>query len=163
MPLYLTGSHSSKVRKPATVSSLRRSSSSPFANLARKNALQRAISQADKDGEDAGESARLDATGKIVSSTSLSNAKSVEDAIKQSTESMFSEMPERAGMNSVRIAEVLNFRKSLPPIVTAAHIHALVTASSRTEREISALVATGKLRKIKLSGRGNDLSGLIER
>jgi hypothetical protein len=162
MPLYLTGSHSSKVRKSTTVSSLRRSSSSPFANLARTNALQRAKLLANKDGEDAGESARLDATGKIVSSTSLSNAKSVEDAIKQSTESMFSEMPERAGMNSVRIAEVLNFRKGLPPVVTAAHVHSLITASSRTEREISALVAAGKLRKIKLSGRGNDLSGLSE-
>jgi hypothetical protein len=159
MPLYLTGSHSSKVRKPAPASSLKRSS---FANLARTNALQRAVSQADKYGEDAGEGARLDATGKIVSPTSLSNAKNVEDAIMQSTDGMFSEMPERAGMNSVRIAEVLNFRKSLPPVVTAAHVHALVAASSRTEREISGLVAAGKLRKIKLSGRGNDLSGLSE-
>jgi hypothetical protein len=163
MPLYLTGSHSSRVRKPATGSSLRKSSSSPYASLARTKALQRATSLAAEDGKDAEvETARLDATGKIVPAASLSNAKSVEDAIKQSTDSMFCEMPERAGMNSVRIAEVLNFRKGLPPVVTAAHVHALVTASSRTEREISALVAAGKLRKIKLLGRGSDLSGLSE-
>jgi hypothetical protein len=163
MPLYLTGSHSSRVRKPATGSSLRKSSSSPYASLARTKALQRATSLAAEDGKDAEvETARLDATGKIVPAASLSNAKSVEDAIKQSTDSMFCEMPERAGMNSVRIAEVLNFRKGLPPVVTAAHVHALVTASSRTEREISALVTAGKLRKIKLLGRGSDLSGLSE-
>lgn len=138
-------------------------SSSPFANFSRTKALQRSKSLADNDGEDAaGEAATLDATGKIVPSTSLSKAKSVEDAIKQSTESMFCEMPERAGMNSVRIAEVLNFRKGLPPVVTASHVHALVGASSQTEREISALVAAGKLHKIKLLGRGNDLSGLSE-
>jgi hypothetical protein len=163
MPLYLTGYNSSRVRKPTTVSSLRRSLSSPFAKVARTKALQRAKSLADSDGEDAeGEVARLDATGKIIPSSTLSNAKSVEDAIKQSIDSMFCEMPERAGMNSVRIAEVLNYRKGLPPVVTAAHVHALVTASSRTEREISALIAAGKLRKIKLLGRGNDLSGLSE-
>jgi Serine-threonine protein kinase 19 len=165
MPLYLTGSHSSRVRKPTAVSYLKRSSSSSlFANLARTKAPQRGRRLADDDGEDAAEggAARLDATGKIVPSTSISNAKSVEDAIKQSIDSMFCEMPERAGMNSVRIAEVLNFRKRLPPVVTAAHVHALVIASSRTEREISALVSGGKLRKVKLLGRGNDLSGLSE-
>jgi hypothetical protein len=163
MPLYLTGSHSSRVRKPTTGSSLRKPSSSPYASLARTKALQEATSVAADDGKDAEvETARLDATGKIVPATSLSNVKSVEDAIKQTTDGMFCEMPERAGMNSVRIAEVLNFRKGLPPVVTAAHVHALVTASSRTEREISALVTAGKLRKIKLLGRGSDLSGLSE-
>ena len=163
MPLYLTGSVSSKVRKPATVSSLRRPSSSPFVKLSRTKALQRAKSLAEDGGDDAeGDSGRLDATGKIIPSTSLSCVRSAEDAMSHSTESMFCEMPERAGMNSVRIAEVLNFRKGLPPVATAAHVHALVTASSRTEREISALVAAGKLRKIKLLGRGNDLSGLSE-
>jgi hypothetical protein len=163
MPLYLTGSHSSRVRKPAIVSSLRKSSTSPFANHARTKALQRAYSLAGEDGDNVdGQDARLDANGKIVPSTILSNAKSVEDAIKQSIDGMFCEMPERVGMNSVRIAEILNFRKGLPPVVTAAHVRALATASSRTEREISALVSGGKLRKINLLGRGNDLSGLSE-
>ena len=163
MPLYLTGSHSSRIRKPATVSSLRRSSSSPFASLSRTKGLQRAKSLAEDDRDEAEASnGRLDATGKIILSNSISPVKSAEDALKHSTERMFCEMPERAGMNSVRVAEVLNFRKGLPPVVTAAHVHGLVAASSRTEREISALIAGGKLRKIKLLGRGNDLSGLSE-
>ena len=163
MPLYLTGYNSSRIRKPATTSSLRRSNSSPFANLSRTKALRRAKSLAETDGEDAeGDAGRLDATGKVVPSTSLSLIESAEDAIRYCTDSMFCKMPERTGMNSVRIAEVLNFRKELPPVVTAAHVHALVSASSQTEREISTLVAVGKLRKIKLLGRGNDLSGLSE-
>lgn len=161
MPLYLTGSHSSRVRKPSVVSS-RRPSTSPFARHARTKALPRAQSLTGQDGDDGEEVARLDATGKIVVSSSLSNARSVEDAIRQSISSMFCDVPERAGMNSVRIAEVLTFRQSLPPVVTAAHIHAVVAGSSRVEREISALVTEGKLRKLKLLGRGNDLSGLSE-
>ena len=163
MPLYLTGYNSSRIRKPATTSSLRRSNSSPFANLSRTKALRRAKSLAEDDGDDVeGDGTRLDTNGKVVPSTSLSPVESAEDAVRYCTESMFCEMPERAGMNSVRIADVLNFRKGLPPVVTAAHVHALVSASSRTEREISALIAGGKLRKIKLLGRGNDLSGLSE-
>ncbi len=163
MPLYLTGSHSSKVRKPVSVASLRRSSSSPFANLARTKALQRAKSLAEVDGDDArSDGGKLDATGKLVSPSSRSSAKTVEDAIKECAEKMFCHIPERAGMNSTRITEVLNFRKALAPLVTYAGIHASMTASSRTEREIAALLASGKLRKIKLLGRGSDLSGLSE-
>jgi len=75
---------------------------------------------------------------------------------------MFAPIPERAGMNSVRIAEVLNFQRNLPSIVSLAHVHALLAASSKTEREISALQSTGKIRKVKVVGRGNDISGVSE-
>ena len=145
------------------MASLRRSSSSPFANLARTKALQRTKSVADEGGDDArSDGDKLEAMGKHVSSSSISSAKTVDDAIEECIGKMFCDIPERAGMNSTRIAEVLNFRKGLTPLVTYAHLHALMAASSRTEREIAALLASGKLRKIKLLGRGSDLSGLSE-
>ena len=163
MPLYLTGSHSSRVRKPGTPNPVRRSSSSPLTHHARiKSAQQtKALAQAlDDDSGHDGE--RLDATGKIIAPTAITPVSTALGAVDHSNKSMFCELPERAGMNSTRIAEVLNFRKRLPPILSLAHLHGLITASTQTEREIAALMGTGKVRKIKLSGRGNDISGLSE-
>lgn len=66
----------------------------------------------------------------------------------------FSDMPEKAGMNSTRIAEVLNFRRRLPPFVTVAHIDALSTSSTRIEREIAELARAGVLRRVTIPNRG---------
>jgi hypothetical protein len=68
---------------------------------------------------------------------------------------MFSDVPERAsGMNSTRIAEVLNYRQALPPIVTVAHIDALSSSSTRTERDIVELTQAGILRRVTIPNRG---------
>lgn len=67
---------------------------------------------------------------------------------------MFTDMPEKAGMNSTRIAEVLNFRKQLPPFVTIAHIDALSTSSTLIEREISELAKAGVVRRVTIPHRG---------
>jgi len=67
---------------------------------------------------------------------------------------MFSEMPEKAGMNSTRIAEVLNFRRRLPPFVTIAHIDALSTSSTKIEREIAELARAGIIRRVTIPHRG---------
>jgi len=67
---------------------------------------------------------------------------------------MFSDMPEKAGMKSTRIAEVLNFRRRLPPFVTVAHIDALSTSSTRIEREIAELARAGILRRVTIPNRG---------
>jgi hypothetical protein len=67
---------------------------------------------------------------------------------------MFADMPEKAGMNSTRIAEVLNFRRRLPPFVTIAHIDALSTSSTRIEREIAELAQAGILRRVTIPHRG---------
>ncbi len=75
---------------------------------------------------------------------------------------MFSDIPERSpGMNSTRIAEVLNYRLSLPPIVTVAHIHSLTSSPTSTDREIAELIRSNKLRKIVIPGRttGRDAVG----
>jgi len=158
--------NSSRIRKPASAS-LRRHSSSPFSGATRvKPSIQRAKSlaeayvkanAADNDGED--EDDRLDATGVTLSIMPDPAVVDVLSAMRHATESMFCSIPERAGMNSTRIAEVLNFQKNLPPLVSLAHVHALISASSKTEREISTLIASGEIRRIKVAGRGNDISG----
>jgi hypothetical protein len=157
MPLFLNPSYSSRIKKP----SIRRQNSSPFANSPRtKPSAQRSKSLSDAIDED--DTDKLVRTGKVVSTVSTDEAKDVLSAIAYARASMFAALPERAGMNSVRIAEVLNFQRNMPAIVTMAHIHALIAASSKTEREIAALQATGKLRKVKVVGRGNDVSGISE-
>lgn len=65
-------------------------------------------------------------------------------------------------MNSTRIAEVLNFRASLPPIVTVAHVHALGPSPTQVEREIADLVRRGVVRKIQIPGRGLGSAALDE-
>lgn len=67
---------------------------------------------------------------------------------------MFSDMPEKAGMTSTRIAQVLNFRKRLPPFVTIAHVDALSKSSTMIEREISELSRAGVLRRVTIPNRG---------
>lgn len=67
----------------------------------------------------------------------------------------WNDIPETsAGMNSTRIAEVLNFRKNLPSIVSLAHLHAVSKSSTATERELARLIQAGVVRKINILGRG---------
>ncbi|EEP82912.1 conserved hypothetical protein [Uncinocarpus reesii 1704] len=86
---------------------------------------------------------------------------SVIQAIQHVQNTMFTPMPDsRTGMNSTRIAEVLNFRKSLPPIVSIAHVHVLLNAPTRVEREIVELAGSARLRRLFIPGRGSALAGL---
>jgi len=75
---------------------------------------------------------------------------------------MFSSIPQSgAGMKSTRIAEILNFRTSLPPIVTVAHVRALLNSPTAVEREIAELTNGGIIRKIVVPGRGGMGEALI--
>jgi hypothetical protein len=159
MPSYLTGA---RVRKPDHVSALRRHNSSPFASAPRIKPTERTKSLADAVEKEFNGNDRLDATGPILSVITVAAATDVISALDHAKTSMFSPIPERAGFNSVHIAEILNFRKNLPPVVSLAHIHALVSASSKTERQIASLLETNRIRKIKVTGRGNDISGTAD-
>jgi len=75
---------------------------------------------------------------------------------------MFDAIPEKGGFNSVRIAEVLNFRNILPPTVTVAHVHALMRNPTVAEKEIAELSRKGILRKILIPGRGTGGSSVAE-
>src|SRR3978361_174117 len=127
MPLYLTASHSSRVKKPAKrlADTGRRHSSSPFANTQRiKASVQRTKSLADAvDGDPNDAENRLIPNGKILSTVSVDSAKDVLSAVHYARTSMFAALPERAGMNSVRIAEVLNFQRNMPSVVSLPHVH----------------------------------------
>lgn len=164
MPLYLTASHTSRIRKSdAKLPALRRSTSSPFSTLPRRKPIQQTKSVDQHSDNSAGwQDEKLDVTGTPVSLAVVSSLSGAVQAINHSHATIFCDIPERAGMNSTRIAEVLNYRKGLPSIVSVAHIHGLITTSTRTEREIAALIASGHLRKLTVSGRGNDISGLGE-
>jgi hypothetical protein len=82
------------------------------------------------------------------------------EAIQYIRDGIFEELPQRAGMNSTRIAEVLNLRRSLPPLASVAHVHTLLDAPTQVEREIVELVQTGQVRRLIIPGRGNDAAGL---
>jgi Serine-threonine protein kinase 19 len=164
MALYLTAYNSSRVRKPgAKASPSRRSSSSPFSVLPRRKPNQRITTVDEGTGISSdGAFEKLDDTGRVTSLATVSPVDGVIQAVRHSHETTFCDIPERTGMNSTRIAEVLNFRKGLPAIVSLAHVHGLITASTRMEREIASLIASGEIRKLSVSGRGNEISGLSE-
>lgn len=104
---------------------------------------------------------RLDDRGLVKALVTDLTLRDVAQAVAYIRRRMFSGIPERAGMNSTRIAEVLNFRKSLPPIVTVSHVQALLNSPTTVEREIAELMRGGAIRKFVVSGRGGMGEGLV--
>ncbi|KAL1793173.1 hypothetical protein ACET3X_008155 [Alternaria dauci] len=126
MSLHATAAHSSRITKPRRKSAvaalgLRRTTSSPSAaTTSKRRSLPAETTTGFEDDE------QLDDTGVIIANLAHDlNFRDVPQYIEYIRNSMFSNMPEKAGMNSTRIAEVLNFRRRLPPFVTVAHIDAL--------------------------------------
>ncbi|KAJ9630677.1 hypothetical protein H2203_001200 [Taxawa tesnikishii (nom. ined.)] len=141
---------------PKKSSFLRRASSTAFINHPRRKPTQTtgAKRQHKEDDESTSEE-RLSFAGIVTSLPPPGGNQDVLSLMQYVEERMFTEIPERsAGMNSTRIAEVLNFRKNLPPIVSLAHLHALSKSTTATEREIARLVQTGMIRKVSVLGRG---------
>lgn len=154
MSFQATAARSSRIKKTRKLSAaaamgLRRVTSSPSSASPRKKSLQSA-KPPDFDKDE-----KLDDTGVIASLAADLNFRDVPQYMEYIRNKMFSDIPEKAaGMNSTRIAEVLNFRKSLPPIVTIAHIDALSVSPTRTEREIVELAQAGILRRVTIPHRG---------
>lgn len=169
MPLRITSAPVSgiKKKKPSTP----RSRASPFASHARTKAAsagsgkEAAVLNHD-DSEPLSDMGPWRQTASFTTATAKDNDSSnVEEGVLQAMrhikESIFDELPAaRAGMNSTRIAEVLNFRRSLPPLVSVAHIHTVLQAPTQVEREIVSLLRSGQLRRLIVPGRGNDAAGL---
>jgi hypothetical protein len=152
MSFQITAARSSRVAKSKRRSagaSLRRSTSSPSSTNPRRHSapLSRSFSSY---GEE-----QLNDTGIVASLAGDLNFRDVPQYMEYIRNRMFSDVPERAsGMNSTRIAEVLNYRRTLPPIVTIAHIDALSSSSTKTEREIVELTQAGILRRVTIPNRG---------
>jgi hypothetical protein len=153
MSFQATPARSSRITKSRRTSAaaamgLKRSTSSPSQASPRKRSLPSEQSFQYDDEE------LLNDTGVIASLADDLNFRDVPQYMEYIRNRMFSDMPEKAGMNSTRIAEVLNFRRRLPPFVTIAHIDALSTSSTRIEREIAELAQAGILRRVTIPHRG---------
>jgi hypothetical protein len=153
MSFQATPARSSRITKPRRTSAaatlgLKRSTSSPSNASPRKRSLpsEQSVQYDDDD--------QLDDTGVIALLADDLNFRDVPQYMDYIRNRMFSDMPEKGGMNSTRIAEVLNFRRRLPPFVTIAHIDALSTSSTRIEREIAELAQAGILRRVTIPHRG---------
>ncbi|RYP06068.1 hypothetical protein DL764_003358 [Monosporascus ibericus] len=150
---------SSRVRKSKGSGSAKRSSpasSRLSAPTRRKSSTARAKQPAG--GEDAEDffDDKLDDVGLVTALAINLNLRDTAQAIYYIRAHMFSPMPqEAAGMNSTRIAEVLNYRKRLPPIVTVSHIQTLLSSPSAVEREIAELARSGFLRRTVVAKRGD--------
>lgn len=156
MTLRLTSAPFAGVKKRK--SAVPRPRASPFAGHARRkpsspasSAVKAADLELDDPLPDLGGSHYISETAPV---------QNVVQAIQYIRAKMFDELPARAGMNSTRIAEVLNLRRSLPPLASVAHVHMLLDAPTQVEREIVDLVQTGRVRRLIIPGRGNDAAGL---
>ncbi|CAJ2501602.1 Uu.00g044550.m01.CDS01 [Anthostomella pinea] len=158
---------SSRVRKSSKGSGVKRTSSSPStaswaSSLPRRKpgthgsgSGKKPSATANDDDDDLFDD-KLDDYGLVTALATDLNLRDTSQAIHYIRNHMFSAMPEQAaGMNSTRIAEVLNYRKRLPPIVTVSHIQTLLASPSAVEREIAELARSGFLRKIVVARRGD--------
>jgi hypothetical protein len=149
MPLYYTAAKSSQIRS----SGIRKRNPVSAAKRAVKSK-----SKATEDVEfiqDSGLEAHAVVLAKIAPGLSST---SVPVILAHVPRNMFEEIP--ASMNSVRIAEILNYRRRMPPIVSTSHVHAIREAPTATEREIAELVREGRVCKIAIPGRGTGASAL---
>ena len=102
---------------------------------------------------------KLDDLGLVQALATDLTLRDVPQAMRYSREHMFTLMPEQPsslGMSSTRVAEVLNARRNLPPVVTTAHLQALLRSPTAVERETAELIRAGVLRKIVVLRRGRD-------
>jgi hypothetical protein len=159
-----SSSSASRIKKPGP---LHRTSSSPFASAKRKKPIQslrrKSTSAAQDEEEEDTLDERLKDDGLIASLANDLNYSDVAQLLRLILDRQFAPIPESgAGMNSTRIAEVLNYRRMLPPIISVAHVHAMSKSPTSTEREISTLLNAGIIRRITIPGRGTGSSAVGE-
>lgn len=162
MPLRITSAPVAGVKKRKTATSTR-PRASPFAGHARRKETapssvgSKVKDTAPSDFEDQGPLPDIGVSYYIPKTSPVNN---VVQALEYIRDNMFEDLPARAGMNSTRIAEVLRLRRSLPPLASVAHIHTLLNAPTRAEKEIMELINAGRVRRLTVPGRGNDAAGL---
>ncbi|KAL2064960.1 hypothetical protein VTL71DRAFT_4100 [Oculimacula yallundae] len=167
MSFKFSAAHSSRIKKSSKTPPFKRnsSSSSSFSGLPRRKPVQRSASKPEHNDDEGDEDLfgdRLDDVGLVKSLATDLTLRDVAQAIMYVRGRMWNPIPEqRAGMNSTRVAEVLNFRASLPPIVTVSHIQALLNSPTSVEREIAELIRGGTIRKMVVGGRGSMGEALI--
>jgi hypothetical protein len=154
MSLRITAASSSSNR---VNKSGRRTSASPFSTAKRRKPLSKSSrnNSTQAEDEDGSFGTRLGDEGIIASLADNLEFSDVAQLLVYIANHQFNPIPESgAGMNSTRIAEVLNFRARLPPIISVAHVHAMSRSPTSTEREIATLINAGVIRRLVLPGRG---------
>lgn len=163
MSLKFSAAHSSRITKRSKNPLLKRSSTSPFNSMPRKKLIHSSRSTqavVDDDEEFVGD--RLDEKCLLHCLNTDLSLRDVPQSMRHIHAHMFDPIPDRGGLNSTRIAEILNFRKSLPPTVTLAHVHAFIGSPTTTEREIAELTRAGVIRKLVIPGRGTGASSISD-
>jgi len=97
---------------------------------------------------------RLEDVGVSKSLATDLSLRNVAQIIQYTSSHTFDVLPENGGLNSTKIAEILNSRASLPPFVTLSHVHAMTESPTTTEREIAELTKAGIITRIVIPGRG---------
>jgi hypothetical protein len=159
MSFQLKAAHSSRVRKPGGSGTPRKGSF--FARHSRsKPSVTRPQTKQTSDHDDRVTANLPDAgSSRYISETTV--VSNVIQAVQYVQNTLFTDIPDaRSGMNSTRIAQVLNFRRSLPPIVSVAHVHVLLDAPTTVEREIADLISSATLRRLLIPGRGTSMAGV---
>lgn len=151
MPLRITGAPSSSSRIDK---SSRRPAPSPFSSAKRRKPTQSPAKKPKpaKEEDDLFD-LPLEDEGLIASLADDLNFSDVAQQIRWISEHQFSAVPKAGGMKSTRIAEVLNFRATLPPLVSVHHVHAMSRFPTTTEREIGTLANAGIIRRVVLPAR----------
>ncbi|KAJ0313534.1 hypothetical protein COL516b_000473 [Colletotrichum fioriniae] len=153
---------SASPRKNSGTSSPRKPAGGSSSN-AKRNTTTPSHIQDDDDDDDDFFHDRLDDAGLVAALATDMSLRDVVQAIKYTRSRMFGPVPtEAAGMNSTRIAEVLNYRRAMPGIVTTSHLHALLASPTAVEREVAELQRGGALRKIYVQRRGGLGEALIQ-
>lgn len=102
---------------------------------------------------------KLDDVGLVQALATDLTLRDVPQAMRYSRGHMFVPMPGQPsslGLSSTRVAEVLQARKRLPPVVTVAHLQALLRSPTAVDREAAELVRAGALRKVVVLRRARD-------
>ncbi|OBT98832.1 hypothetical protein VE01_03345 [Pseudogymnoascus verrucosus] len=181
MSFQTTAAHSSRIKKSNPASARRPSCA--FSSLPRRKPIARAGSSSKQQSQDdysdddtpssssSDPTARLPDAGLIHTLLTDLTLRDVPQAILHITTHTFTPIPPtRSGLSSTRTAEILNFRRALPPVATVSHVQALLHAPTAVAREIAELTAKGTIRKLVIPGRGGagelliltrDLEGLI--
>ncbi|RYC58522.1 hypothetical protein CHU98_g7687 [Xylaria longipes] len=142
-----SSSSSSASPSPSWASSLPRRKPGVGAKTTSKNKLE---TYDDLFGDD-----KLDDFGLVTALATDLHLRDTPQAIQYIRTRMFAPVPETAaGMTSTRIAETLNYRRNLPPIVSIAHVQALLSSPSAVEREVAELTRRGFLRRVVVPRRG---------
>ena len=162
MPLNLSAAHLSRITKRSQrkIPLLIRSKSSPLHDSKQCKSLQRTFSKPEaSDKTSYSDSEETCVVKYLAADLSL---RDVAQTVQYIRSHMFDAIPENGGFNSTRIAEILNIRRGLPPTVTVAHVHALLSSPTVTEREIAELSKIGIIRRVSIPERSTGCSSVGE-